>query len=673
MGIGDLGAYGQKKIRTPNIDKLATEGMKFTQHYTSAPVCAPARCMLMTGRNAGHSYIRGNHELGGFADSLEAGQQPLPEGIFTLPKMLKNAGYNTGLIGKWGLGFVNNSGSPLKQGFDYYYSVLDQKQAHNYYPTHVWENDQRIALNNQPINVHKRQGDTSRFDIDYDYFKGKDYVPAMLTKQALAFLDKYKSKPFFLYLPYTIPHASLQAPDEYVEKYIGLFDEKPYYGQRGYAAVKYPRATYAAMLSFMDEQVGIIMKKLKQLELDKNTIVMFSSDNGPSPEGGAEPAFFNSSAGLRGQKRDLYEGGIRTPFIARWPGKIPAGKTSSLVSTQYDLMATLAELTKQKVPETEGISFLPELLGKSKKQKQHEYLYFEFGETGGSVAVRMGEWKGVKTGMRKNKNVVWQIFNLKSDSAEKTDVAAQHPKLIQQFDEIVAKEHQAPIFPEWEFIKPNANIKPKCEMSCITAVTLKGFNFQSSIADVASAMRALHADTLTYAPWKQFPYHPEVKFTIANGGDCIFLQYQVKEKYFRAVNTEANSPVWEDGAVEFFIAQDDSGDYYNFEFNAIGTPLCGFGKNNLQRQHLPAAEVEKIKRLSVVADTTIGKVNWELTLAIPASLFKNQMELTNKIYRCNFFKCGDLQPEPHFVTWTRIENPQPNFHLPAFFGEVRFE
>ena len=348
LGYAEIGAYGQKKIKTPNLDKLAKEGMKFTQHYTSTPVCAPARCMLMTGKHGGHSYIRGNYEMGGFPDSLEAGQMPLPEGTFTIPKMLKEAGYVTALTGKWGLGMNNTAGSPLKQGFDYYYGYLDQKQSHNFYPSHLWENDEKVMLDNPYMYVHKTLDSTKATDKDFDYYKGKVYSPDMMTKKAVSFINEQKSKPFFLYMPYTIPHVSLQAPDEYVKKYIGQFNEHPYYGQQGYAPTKYPYSTYAAMITYLDDQVGIIMAEIKKLGLDDNTIIMFSSDNGATFNGGVNAKFFNSVDGLRGLKMDVYEGGIREPFIARWPGNIPANTTSDFVSAQFDMMATFAAIAGTK-------------------------------------------------------------------------------------------------------------------------------------------------------------------------------------------------------------------------------------------------------------------------------------------------------------------------------------
>jgi len=455
LGYGELGSYGQTKIKTPNLDRMAKEGMRFTQHYSSAPVCAPSRCMLMTGKHPGHSYIRGNYEMGGFEDTMEGGQMPLHEGAYTVAKMLKERGYQTALVGKWGMGVTGTTGSPLNHGFDYYYGYLDQKQAHNFYPTHLWENDKWDSLNNPYISVHTPIKDTlNATDKDFAYYRGKDYAPQKMTEKAMKFIDQNKNKPFFLYLPYTLPHLSLQAPDEYVNKYVGLFEEQPYFGQKGYAATQYPRSTYAAMINFLDEQVGIIMDQIKKLGLDNNTIIMFSSDNGATFSAGVDTKFFNSVSGLRGLKMDLYEGGIRVPFIARWPGKIKANTVSDHASIQYDLMATLAELTGKPIAKTDGISFLPTLMGKTIEQKKHDFFYFEYPENGGQIAVRIGNWKGIKKNMRKNPNASWELFNIGTDLYEKNDVATDYPDIIKQMESIAKREHIHPHVMDWEFIDP---------------------------------------------------------------------------------------------------------------------------------------------------------------------------------------------------------------------------
>lgn len=455
LGYGELGCYGQRKIKTPNLDQLAREGIRFTQHYTGAPVCAPARAILMTGKHSGHAYIRGNYELGGFEDEKEGGQMPLPEGAFTIADLMKKAGYATAAIGKWGLGMTNTTGDPNKHGFDYFYGYLDQKQAHNFYPTHLWENGKWDTLRNKYIKVHEPLAKDENNPKAFEKFKGVDYSLTKMAEKTLAYIRQHANEPFFLYLPYTGPHLSLQAPDEAVKEYIGKFEEQPYRGEKGYASTLYPRSTYAAMITYMDAQVGRIMTLLKELKLDENTIVMFSSDNGATFDtGGADTHFFDSVGGLRGRKQDLYEGGIREPFIARWPGKIKAGQISDLVCTQYDMMETLVELTGTKAPSNDGISILPTLLGNTKAQKEHPYLYFEFPEKGGQVAIRIGQWKGIKSNMKKDKQARWEVYDLKNDEKETTDINVKHPDLVRQFEAILKKEHQPSHIREWEFIDP---------------------------------------------------------------------------------------------------------------------------------------------------------------------------------------------------------------------------
>lgn len=452
LGYGELGIYGQTKIKTPHLDKMAGEGMRFTQHYSSAPVCAPSRYMLMMGRHSGHAYIRGNYELGGYEDSNERGQMPLNEGAYTVAKMLKEKGYATGLIGKWGMGMVGTTGSPLLHGFDYYYGYLDQKQAHNFYPTHLWENDQWDSLHNPSFMVHAKIDPEKATDADFEKFIGNEYAPTKMTEKALSFLDKNKSRPFYLYLPYTLPHLALQAPKEYVQQYIGKFEEEPYYGEKGYAPSKYPKSTYAAMISILDEQVGIILAKIKSLGLDENTLIMFSSDNGPTLSSIVDTKYFNSTAGLRGLKMDLYEGGVRVPFIARWPGKVKANAVSEHVSVQYDIMPTLAELTGGRMEKTDGISLLPTLLNATEQQKKHEFIYFEYPENGGWVSVRMGNWKAIRKQVKKNPNTPWELYDLSVDINESNNIADQHAEIIKKIEMLVRREHQHSHLVDWEFL-----------------------------------------------------------------------------------------------------------------------------------------------------------------------------------------------------------------------------
>lgn len=470
LGYGEIEPYGQTKIKTPHLRRMADEGMKFTRHYTSTPVCAPARCALLTGLHTGHTRIRGNYEHGQFHDSEEGGQEPLPEGTVTIATLLKDAGYQTGAVGKWGLGMTGNSGHPNHHGFDYFYGYLDQKQAHNYYPTHLWENEQWDTLNNPYIYVHNmrpgadpnnvraveafakrdlKAGDEGFFEA----YQGEDYAVDRMTAKAEKFIRENRERPFFLYLPYTIPHLSLQVPDEALEPYVGQWEEEPYHGDKGYTPHRYPRSAYAAMVTYLDTEVGKIFALLDSLGLDENTIVFFSSDNGPTFSAGVDTEFFNSAGGLRGRKMELYEGGIRMPMLVRWPGKIKAGSTTDHLSVQYDVMATLCDLVGVAAPDsTDGISFLPTLLGREGEQQQHDFLYFEYPENGGQVAVRMGKWKAVKTGLVREPGNSWQLYNLEEDPSEENDVAAAHPDVIAQADEITRREHRSTHIERWNFM-----------------------------------------------------------------------------------------------------------------------------------------------------------------------------------------------------------------------------
>ncbi len=452
LGYGETGVYGQTKIRTPYIDRLAKEGLQFTQFYSGSPVCAPARCIMLTGKHSGHAYIRGNYELGGFADSQEGGQMPLPEGTFTIAHMLKKQGYSTGAVGKWGLGIYGSTGSPDNMGFDYFYGYLDQKQAHNHYPTHLWENGRWDSLGNKEVYVHHSLADDINEPDSFNQFTGKIYAEKMMLLKTDSFIAKKALKPFFLYLPFSLPHLSLQAPFNTVNNYRTEFKEEPYRGRNGYASTLYPHSTYAAMITYLDSMVGAVFSYLKKYHLEKNTIVFFTSDNGATFQtGGFDTSFFKSNGPLRGAKQDVYEGGIRVPMIAWWPGKIQPG-TTSVRAWQVDFMETFAEIAGAETPKADGSSMIPILM--NYKKKTTRFFYWEFPEKGGQVAVLSGRWKGVKTNMKKDPASEWEIYDIETDIGEKKNIAAYHPELIIQFDAIVKKAHQHPAIREWEFIDP---------------------------------------------------------------------------------------------------------------------------------------------------------------------------------------------------------------------------
>jgi arylsulfatase len=417
LGYAEVGCYGQTKIRTPNIDKLAAEGMKFTQHYCGNPVCAPSRCALMTGLHTGHAQIRNNKQVAG-AEGWElgstiGGQWPLEAGTATVAKILKDAGYTTGAFGKWGLGRVGTTGDPNKQGFDHFYGYICQRQAHTYYPNHLW-----------------RDGKVEWIEANKD---GKEQVYShdLIAEEALKFIRANKGRPFFLYVPFTIPHAALQVPEDSLAEYRGLWPDPPYTGGKGYFPHPNPRACYAAMVTRMDRSVGQIMALLKELGLDDNTLVIFTSDNGPTFNGGTDSAFFESAKPLRGLKASVYEGGIRVPYIARWPGRIKAASTSNHISAFWDFLPTCCELIgEEPPPDIDGTSMLPTLLGQPQQQKKHEYLYWELN---GQQAIRMGKWKALR--VKPDSRI--ELYDLDKNVGESHDLADEHPKLATKMDEML--------------------------------------------------------------------------------------------------------------------------------------------------------------------------------------------------------------------------------------------
>lgn len=421
LGYGDLSCYGQTNFATPNIDLLAENGMRFTQHYSGTTVCAPSRSALMTGQHTGHTFIRGNKEV------QPEGQYPLEAGAITLAEALKEAGYVTGAFGKWGLGYPGSEGDPNNQGFDEFFGYNCQRMGHNYYPYHLWHNQEKIILHG---NADK---------------KTEEYGPEVIHKQALRFLEDNKEKPFFMYYPSIIPHAELFAPEEYMAKYRGKFlpekvyngiDDGPEYKTGGYGSQPESHAAFAAMVNYLDMQVGEIVAKLKELGIYENTLIIFTSDNGPHQEGGADPDYFDSNGPLKGYKRDLYEGGIRVPMIAVWDGKIVAGTRTDHISAFWDVFPTVAEMTGISTPENlDGISFLPILLGKT--QPQHNYLYWEFHEKGGRKAIRKGDWKLVQYDVFDPNKTTTELYNLSADIGEENNVADQNPELVRELIELM--------------------------------------------------------------------------------------------------------------------------------------------------------------------------------------------------------------------------------------------
>lgn len=431
LGYGDVGCYGQRLIQTPSLDRMAAEGMRFTDFYAGSTVCAPSRCVLMTGLHLGRCTVRGN------ADKQ---RQSLKPDDVTVAELLKEAGYATALVGKWGLGEEGTPGLPNDQGFDDFFGYLSQHHAHNYYPEFLWRDKERVKLRN----VLRRDGkpyeemgagvSTVKVDYSHDLFAA----------EALKFLDENKDRPFFLYLALTIPHANNEAT-----RLVGNGQEVPDYGIYADKPWSDNDKGQAAMITRMDADVGRLLDRLKRLGLDERTLVLFSSDNGPHHEGGQNTKLFDPGGPLRGMKRDLYEGGIRVPTLARWPGHVPAGSVSDHVGYFGDFLATAADLAGVDPPKgLDSISFLPTLLGENDKQREHDYLYWEFYEQGTRQAVRMGNWKAVRQPMLTGKI---ELYDLTKDIGEEHDVAAEHPDLVAKMEATMAEAHVPS--PRWE-VKP---------------------------------------------------------------------------------------------------------------------------------------------------------------------------------------------------------------------------
>jgi arylsulfatase A-like enzyme len=426
LGYGDLGCYGQQKFATPHLDQLAREGILFTQHYAGSTVCAPSRSALMTGLHTGHGPIRGNQEI------FPEGQAPLPDSLVTVAEILKSVGYTTGIFGKWGLGAPGSEGIPTRQGFHHFFGYLCQRMAHTFYPTYLWEQEEKYPL---------AGNDTGREIYSHD----------LVMEKALSFVERHAGGPFFLYLPINIPHAAMHVPADDLEKFAGKFPETPFPGEGNYGAQDQPKAAFAGMMTRMDRDIGRLMALLKTLGIDQNTLVIFTSDNGPHREGGHDPDFFNSNGPLRGYKRDLYEGGIRVPFIARWPEKITPQRTTSHIAAFWDFLPTACELAGAPVPKgLDGISYLPTLLGNT-PQATHEYLYWEFHEQGKKQAIRQGDWKLVRLNIAREPDALPQLYHLGYDREEQKDVAGENPEVVARLMALLPNARKAhadwPFFP----------------------------------------------------------------------------------------------------------------------------------------------------------------------------------------------------------------------------------
>ncbi|MDZ8120464.1 arylsulfatase [Pontiella agarivorans] len=427
LGYGDLSCYGQKKFQTPNIDALAEKGMTFTQHYSGSTVCAPSRCSLLTGLHQGYAAVRGNLER------PPEGQMPMLKGTYTMAEHLKKAGYRTGIFGKWGLGYPGSTSDPLNVGFDRFYGYNCQYMAHSYYPAWLWSDTERDFLWGNVGSFHK------------------DYAPDFIHKETLDFIRENKDRPFFVYYALVQPHADMIAPEEYMNKYRGKYLPESSYDGGYYCAQPEGHAAFVAMVDIMDTYVGEVMVELETLGIAQHTLVIFASDNGAHSTGGHDAAYFNSTGGFRGKKRDLYEGGVRVPMIATWPGKIKAGSESDHISAFWDFLPTVAEIVKVPLTvKTDGISILPTLLDQPGQQR-HDNLYWEFHARGGRVALRKGKWKAVRYNVTQDPDSTLELYDLSTDPTESRNLAGLYPEVVAEMDAIIRKSRTPSPHPEFNF------------------------------------------------------------------------------------------------------------------------------------------------------------------------------------------------------------------------------
>ncbi len=454
LGYGDLGCFGQKKIRTPNLDRMAAEGMRFTAHYAGSPVCAPSRCVLLTGRHPGHAFIRDNREV------QPEGQLALPAATVTLARLLQQQGYATGAFGKWGLGAPGSEGAPLQQGFDRFFGYLCQRLAHNHYPAYLWDNDRRRPLGNPVFSAHQKlpAGAGTNDPAAYTNFVGREYAPDLILEQARRFVRENRDRPFFLFVPTTIPHLALQVPEDSLREYLGQWPDPPYAGGKSYLPHYSPRAAYAAMITRLDREVGRLLSLVQELGLDERTLFIFTSDNGPLYDqlGGTDTDFFGSAAAWRGRKGSVYEGGLRVPLVVRWPGRVPAGATAGRVTGFEDWLPTLLELAGAAAAtpkDIDGFSFAPTLRGEP--QAERPFLYREFAGYSGQQWLRMGDWVAVRQNLARLPAgsplpPLTELYNLQQDPREIGNQAARQPDLLAAMDRLLREQHR----PSREFPQP---------------------------------------------------------------------------------------------------------------------------------------------------------------------------------------------------------------------------
>lgn len=667
LGWAELGAYGQKKIRTPSIDRLAAEGLRLTRHYAGSPVCAPSRSVLLTGLHPGHTPIRDNKEV------QPEGQWPMPAATVTLAERLKALGYATGATGKWGLGFPGSEGDPLKQGFDHFFGYNCQRHAHNHYPTYLYDDGRRVALDNPSFPAHQKlpDGADPGSPGSYAAYSGRQYAPDLEWEKARAFVRDNRDRPFFLFVATTIPHLGLQVPEDSLAEYRGAFPETPYRGDRQYLPSAAPRATYAAMVTRMDREVGRLLDLLRELRLDERTIVVFASDNGATFDvGGADSAFFGSAGGLRGLKGSIYEGGVRAPGIVRWPGRVAAGSSSDRVTGFEDWAPTLVALAGGEAPArgtVDGMSFADTLLGR--EQPPRPFLYREFAGYGGQQSVRVGDWKAVRTGLEKKAAPRTELFDLAADPGETTDVAASHPDVVARLEGVMANEHvRSPEFP-------------------LAALDVEEPRYGAR-KTAAPKEALLRADDAAWAGAPVVTWGPDAlatSFRAAWNDAGFFGRWDVTDPAPWHTMTRRDDTIWKEEVVELFL---DPGatvrEYAELEISPANV-VVDLWVEPAAKRYDKAWDVAGLETQVVPRKDAAGKtVGWTGTAFLPWASLRGKAPAATALppkpgdcWRFNVYRIerpyGPAEPERDVVLLPWAPTGSASFHVPQRFRELVFE
>ncbi len=665
LGYADLGAYGQKKIRTPSIDRLAAEGMRFTRHYAGNAVCAPSRSVLMTGLHPGHTPIRDNKEV------QPEGQWPLPASAVTIAERLKARGYATAATGKWGLGPPGSEGDPLKQGFDHFFGYNCQRQAHNHYPAYLYDDGRRVALENPAFSPHQTlpAGADASDPKAYAAFSGRQYAPDLVWEKARAFVRENRGRPFFLFVPTTVPHLALQVPEDSLAEYRGTWPETPYRGDRQYLPTPSPRAAYAAMVTRMDREVGRMLDLLRELGLDERTIVVFTSDNGPTFDvGGADSPFFASADGLRGLKGSLYEGGVRVPAIVRWPGHVAPASVSDRVTGFEDWTPTLVALAGAETPRaTDGVSFADTLLGRT--QEPRPFLYREFPGYGGQQSVLVGSWKAVRQGLDKPSAAPrTELYDLAADPGETTDVAASHPEVVGRLEALFGREHaHAPQFPVAAIDGP----EPR-------------YGAPKTTAARDALLRAADEPWAAAPPVTWGPEALATSFRALWDSDGLFVRYDVTDPAPWHTMTHRDDEIWNEEVVELFL---DVGstvrEYAELEIspaNVVVDLWVEPGRSRYDKSwDIAGLETSVVPR----ADASGKAIGWTGTAFVPWSALRAKAPAATALpprpgdrWRFNVYRIerpnGPAEPakDPVLLPWA--PTGKATFHVPQAFREIEF-